>query len=41
MLEKILIAGFIVSLIVVVGKRWIAPAVRDLDFMLRRGWGDE
>ena len=40
MLEKILVAGLIVSLVALVGKRWFAPAIRDIDFMLRRGWDE-
>lgn len=40
MIVKILVAGLIVSLVALIGKRWIAPAIRDIDFMLRRGWGE-
>lgn len=40
MLGKILIAGFVVSLAALIGKRWVAPAIRDIDFLLRRGWDE-
>ena len=40
MLVKILVAGLVVSLLALAWQRWIAPAIRDIDFMLRRGWGE-